>query len=67
MTGPVTSHFLLGYHEIEINAAPILKMRQLRLGKRGPEATQLGNVESEIQTQIQEISATSFIYSFDTF
>lgn len=42
-------------------------MRQLRLGKKDPEAIQLGNVEVAIQTQIQESSITSFIYPFDTF
>ena len=59
--------FSPGYHEIETNSIPILEMRQLTLGKKGPKVIQVGTVEAGIHTQIQERSTTSFIYSFDTF
>lgn len=49
----------------DTNTIPILEMRQLRLGTKGPKVMQLRNAEGGIQTQIRECSTTSLIYSFD--
>lgn len=40
---------------------------EMRLGKKGPVAIQLGSDEAGIRTRIQAFSTNSFIYSFDTF